>query len=118
VSIKAYKNVTANEPFFMGHFPGLPVMPGVLILEALAQAGGVAILSGSDLPLNDKIFLFTGMNKVRFRRPVLPGDRLVLEVGDIRNKLSLWKMSGVASVDGEVVAEGELSAAMVDRESM
>ncbi|MDD4951553.1 MAG: 3-hydroxyacyl-ACP dehydratase FabZ, partial [Desulfovibrionaceae bacterium] len=58
VSIKAYKNVTANEPFFMGHFPGLPVMPGVLILEALAQAGGVAILSGSDVPLNDKIFLF------------------------------------------------------------
>ena len=95
-SIEAYKNVTMNEPFFQGHFPGIPVMPGVLIMEALAQAGGLLVLKSTDMPLEDKLFLFTGMEKVRFRKPVYPGDKLELKCRLIRHKLKLWKMEGKA----------------------
>lgn len=118
-SMEAYKNVTVNEPFFQGHFPGLPVMPGVLICEALAQAGGIlTMLSEPELCEGEKVFLFTGIDKVRFRAPVVPGDQLVLSVFDVRRKMSLVKMSGKAMVDGKVVASGQMSAAIVDREDM
>ncbi|MBG0777094.1 MAG: 3-hydroxyacyl-ACP dehydratase FabZ [Desulfovibrionaceae bacterium] len=117
-SLEAYKNVTFNEPFFQGHFPGLPVMPGVLILEALAQAGGLLVSVSSPEPLDGKVFLFTGMDKVRFRRPVVPGDKLEMRAHDVRAKFKLWKMNGTATVNGDVVAEAVLTAAVIDREDV
>jgi len=117
-SIEAFKNVTMNEPFFQGHFPGIPVMPGVLIMEALAQAGGLLVLKSTDMPLENKLFLFTGMEKVRFRKPVYPGDKLELKCRLIRHKLKLWKMEGKAYVDGVLAAEAEMTAAIMDKEDM
>lgn len=112
-SIVALKNVTMNENFFQGHFPGLPVMPGVLIMEALAQAGGIMTLCKfPPEERNGKIFLFSSMDKVRFRKPVVPGDQLELRCVMGRNKLRLWKMQSEAYVDGIKVAEGELTAAV------
>ncbi len=116
VRLTAYKNVTVNEPFFQGHFPGKPIMPGVLLLEAMAQAGGVYVGLCLGEALANKLFLFTGLDKVRFRRPVVPGDRLVLTVQNVRNKRHLWKMESTATVDGDIAAEGELTAAVMDRE--
>ncbi len=118
VQLRAIKNVTINEPFFQGHFPGLPVMPGVLILEAMAQTGGLLMGHSQAEPLGDKIFLFTGMDNVRFRKPVIPGDQLVLTCFEARHKFTLWKMRATAEVDGRRVAEAELSAAMVERSSI
>lgn len=115
VRMKAYKNVSINEPFFQGHFPGQPVMPGVLILEALAQAGGVFVMSTLNEPLGDKLFLFTGLNKVKFRKPVLPGDKLILNVIYEKHKMNIWRMRGIAEVDGQVAAQGEFSAAVVSK---
>lgn len=112
--ITAYKNVTFNEPFFQGHFPNLPVMPGVLIMEALAQAGAFMVVA--DWPqekIDANIFLFTGMEHVRFRQPVRPGDRLDLECVMTRQKLQLWKMTSKAWVEGKLAAQGELSASMM-----
>ena len=99
--IRAYKNVTINEPFFQGHFPGAPIMPGVLILEALAQAGALLAVSG--------------MDGVKFRRQVLPGDRLELHCDNIRMKLKLCKMDARAYVDGKLAAEAQITAAIGDR---
>jgi 3-hydroxyacyl-[acyl-carrier-protein] dehydratase len=113
-SLAAYKNVTVNEPFFQGHFPEKPVMPGVLILEAMAQAGA-CLLALSKEGLGDKLFMFTGINNAKFRRPVLPGDQLTLTVSDVKQKLTLWKMQGRATVNGELACEAELTAAVVDR---
>lgn len=115
--IKAIKNVSVNEPFFQGHFPGIPVMPGVLITEALAQAGGI-LVSLSIPEAKSKIFMFTGMDKVRFRKPVYPGDQILLESGGLRHKFNIVKMSCSAKVNGEVVAEADLSAAIVDRTAL
>ncbi|WP_319543829.1 3-hydroxyacyl-ACP dehydratase FabZ [uncultured Pseudodesulfovibrio sp.] len=116
--LKAIKNVTMNENYFQGHFPNMPVMPGVLQLEALAQAGGILVINSIDEPLGDKVFLFTGLDKVKFRRPVVPGDQLELNVYYERNKLNIWKMRGVATVDGQVTCQGEFSAAIVDKGAM
>jgi 3-hydroxyacyl-[acyl-carrier-protein] dehydratase len=116
--IKAYKNVTMNEPFFEGHFPGVPVMPGVLIMEALAQAGGILVVKSTDPPVEDKLFLFPGIESVRFRKPVYPGDRLELHCRLLRHKLKLWKMEGFAYVDGKLAAEAVMTAAVTNREDM
>jgi 3-hydroxyacyl-[acyl-carrier-protein] dehydratase len=114
-SLVALKNVTFNEPFFQGHFPENPVMPGVLILEALAQAGGILVLKSNPEGMNDKMFFFTGIEKVRFRKPVTPGDQLVLKVGYLNHKMNIWKMDAKAFVDEKLAAEGILSAAVVKR---
>ena len=117
--ILALKNVTINEPFFPGHFPHAPVMPGVLILEALAQAA--AVLSFETMgtrPDADSIVYFAGIDEARFRRPVVPGDQLVLHCDDIRRRATLCKMRAVATVDGQVAAEAELSAAIVNKSAL
>lgn len=112
-SAKGYKNVTINEPFFQGHFPGYPVMPGVLILEALAQLGAAAVLGTEEH--KDMLALFTGIDKVRFRRQVVPGDRLHLEAEIIKMKSVMGKAAVKATVDGEVAAEGEIMFALSKR---
>lgn len=117
--IEAYKLVSINEPFFQGHFPGLPVMPGVLIIEAMAQAGGLLVLAGLDEAfVQEHIFLFTGIEHVRFRKPVYPGDRLDMRCELVKQKLRLWKMHGMAHVDGALAAEADLTAAIMRREDM
>ena len=113
--LKAIKSVTINEPFFQGHFPSYPVMPGVLILEALAQAGGILVMKSIPEEMDGKLFLFTGIEKVRFKKSVFPGDQLILEVFYEKHKLNLWKMSGKATVNGKLVAQGILSAAVADK---
>ncbi len=115
--IKAHKNITFNEPFFQGHFPGLPIMPGVLILEAMAQASGITILHAI-LPsdLENKFFFFTGIENTKFRHQVTPGDRLDLECKLVRHRLQLWKFSCQAFVDNTIVAEADITAAMVNKE--
>ncbi len=118
VKIKAYKNVTINEDFFQGHFPGQPIMPGVLIMEALAQTGGIFVIKSLGIAPGEKLFLFTGIDEAKFRRPVVPGDQLMLEASVVRHKMNIWKMRGVATVDGELVAEGVFSAAVVDKGKM
>ena len=107
--VATIKNVTFNEPYFNGHFPGHPVMPGVLIVEALAQSAAILALNetGAD---PSRLFMLTGLNKVRFRRRVLPGDQLEMEVKLLKFHRPLWRMHGVAKVDGELAAEAELSA--------
>jgi 3-hydroxyacyl-[acyl-carrier-protein] dehydratase len=113
----AWKNVTMNEPFFTGHFPGQAVMPGVLILEALAQAAG--ILAFLDLPPEEmarKITYLMGIDNARFRRKVVPGDRLELEVEVVRHKGPVWKTKGTARVDGQVAAEADYLAMLGDPE--
>jgi beta-hydroxyacyl-ACP dehydratase FabZ len=108
------KNVSANEQFFQGHFPGAPVMPGVLIIEAMAQCGAVLFLR--DLPDRDtKLFLFGGVDKARFRRPVVPGDQLILECDLLARRSNTVKLRGVAKVEGNVVAEAELLSVMTER---
>ncbi|MBI3586643.1 MAG: bifunctional UDP-3-O-[3-hydroxymyristoyl] N-acetylglucosamine deacetylase/3-hydroxyacyl-ACP dehydratase [Ignavibacteriales bacterium] len=110
------KNVTLNEPFFAGHFPGQPIMPGVMIIEALAQAGGILMLNGLDNPGN-KLVYFMSINNVKFRRPVVPGDQLILDVEMVSRRSKFIQIRGKAYVDGNLVAEGEFSAAIVDREN-
>lgn len=107
------KNVTANEPFFQGHFPGNPIMPGVLIVEAMAQVGGVLArlsLSGPEEKENTDSVFFMSMDKVKFRKPVVPGDQLRFEVQALRTGSRVWKMRGKAFVDQDLVAEAELVA--------
>jgi len=106
------KNVTVNEPFFTGHFPNMPIMPGVLILEALAQSA--AILALSIIGERRSLFMLTGIDKARMRRRVVPGDQLKMEVKLLKHHHPLWKMRGEARVDGELAAEAELSAMEVE----
>lgn len=108
------KNVTVNEPFFPGHFPGRPVMPGVLIIEAMAQTGGFMLLHMVDDP-EKKLLFFAGIDKVRFKRPVTPGDQLRFELAMESFKRGICKMQGRATVDGQLACEAELTAALVDR---
>ena len=112
--IVGIKNVTVNEPFFEGHFPGQPVMPGVLILEAMAQTGGILLLNGTENP-GDKLVFFMGIDNAKFRRPVLPGDQLVFELTLRTRKTRICQMSGKAFVDGHLVAEADMMASIVDR---
>ncbi len=111
-NIVACKNVTVNEPFFQGHFPIKPVMPGVMVIEALAQASGIlAFVTANVTPSEDNIFYFVGIDKARFRRPVVPGDQLILKVELVRKIRTIWKFSARAEVDGKVVASAELMCA-------
>jgi 3-hydroxyacyl-[acyl-carrier-protein] dehydratase len=117
VRLTAQKAVTMNEPFFAGHFPGHPVMPGVLVLEALAQACALlAILSLSAEDVRRKVTYLMGIDGARFRKPVVPGDRLELVVEITKQKGQVWKESGKALVDGQVVAEADFMAMLADRE--
>ena len=116
--IVALKNVTANEPFFSGHFPGQPLMPGVLICEAVVQAGGILARASVDTPSQQgKVAMLTGLDHVRFRRQVVPGDQLRLEVEIVRRRGTFCKMRGTARVEGKVAAELEFTVVDVDPES-
>jgi 3-hydroxyacyl-[acyl-carrier-protein] dehydratase len=111
--VVALKNVTMNEPFFPGHFPHHPVMPGVLIVEAMAQAAAVlSFKSMGTMPDENQVVYFAGIDKVRFKRPVTPGDQLLMEVVITNNKRNIYKYSAVARVDGEIAAEAELMCAL------
>jgi 3-hydroxyacyl-[acyl-carrier-protein] dehydratase len=108
------KNVSANEQFFQGHFPGAPVMPGVLIVEAMAQCAAVLFLR--DIPERDeKLFLFGGVDRARFRRPVIPGDQLIMEITVLAQRAATVKVRGEAKVDGKLVAQAELLSVMTER---
>lgn len=109
--LKAIKNVSINEPFFQGHFPGKPVMPGVLILEALAQATGILSFKVVGKPKEDELYYFASIDDARFKRPVFPGDQLTLDVELLREVKGIAKFRGVASVDGKVVCSAELMCA-------
>jgi 3-hydroxyacyl-[acyl-carrier-protein] dehydratase len=107
--IRALKNVTINEPFFPGHYPHHPVMPGVLVIEALAQAAGILSFKTMGSRTDDSsVYYFVGIDGARFKRPVVPGDQLILDVSILLIKRSIWKYSGRASVEGQTVAEAEL----------
>ncbi len=112
-SLVALKNVSYNEPYFQGHFPNRPVMPAVIILEAMAQATGILVLRSMDkLPGEKSIYYFVGIDGARFRRPVVPGDQLRIEVNLLRSSRGVWKLRSEASVAGDVVASGDLMGAM------
>ena len=111
--IKAIKNVSINEPFFVGHFPGYPVMPGVLIIEAMAQVSAIlAYITRSELPSSKSLLFFAGIDDARFKRPVFPGDQLVLESVELNVVRSVFKFAATAKVDGELVAQAVLMAAV------
>ncbi len=114
---RTLKNVSNNEPFFAGHFPGNPVMPGVLIIEALAQSAAILALAEMKSE-SQRLFMLTGVEKARFRRPVIPGDQLDMEVTVIRSRGPLWKMHAEARVGGEIAAEAEISAMEVPEEKL
>lgn len=110
------KNVTFNEPYFMGHFPGKPIMPGVMIIEAMAQTASIMVMNSKGRKLEDKLVYFMSIDNAKFRKPVVPGDVLEMHINVIQNRGPVWKMSGVGIVDGVKVAEAEFSAMMVDKE--
>lgn len=112
--IVGIKNVSANEPFFVGHFPDYPVMPGVLIVEAMAQVGGILVLLNVPDRKN-KLVLFASIEEAKFRRPVLPGDVLTIECVTLKRKASVVKMRGIATVNGQVVAEGIVMCKLADK---
>ncbi len=107
------KNVTINEPFFQGHFPGQPIMPGVLVIEAMAQVAGVmAFRSG----MEGKSVYFMSIDNAKFRRPIVPGDQVMMEIKILKQRGNVWKFSGTATVDGKLVSEAEFTAMVTDRE--
>jgi len=112
-SLVGLKNVSMNEPFFQGHFPSEPIMPGVLILEGMAQVGGILAYYSIPEMIGEKLIYFAGIDKVRFRRTVVPGDQLIYEMKVIKHKGKIWKMAGKAKVDNHVAAEAEFMAAFV-----
>ncbi len=109
-SVTGIKNVTINEPFFQGHFPEKPVMPGVLILEGMAQTGGIMAYYSLPENIGNKLLYFAGIDKARFRKPVIPGDQIVFNMEVIKHKRGILVMKGAANVDGKLVAEAELMA--------
>lgn len=115
-TITAFKNVTMNEPFFPGHFPGHPVMPGVLIVEALAQTACILAIVSSDESVRSKVTYFVGIENAKFRRPVLPGDQLQLEVEVLGSRRGIWTFKACARVDGKLVTEAELRATFADKQ--
>ena len=111
-TIRAYKNVSVNEPFFNGHFPQHPIMPGVLIIEAMAQAAGILAFKVLNAkPSDGTLYYFVGSDKLRFRQPVLPGDKLVLEANFLSSKRQIWKFECKATVDGKAVCSAEIICA-------
>ena len=113
--IIAIKNVTFNEPHFLGHFPDHPIMPGVLIIEAMAQAGALMVTSAPDFNAENKLVYFMSIDGAKFRKPVIPGDVLELHVEAVQNRGNVWKLGAVGIVDGQKVAEAQLSAMIVDK---
>ncbi len=113
--IRGHKCVSINEPWFQGHFPQRPIMPGVLILEAMAQIGGLLAYASEPFDASSSLMYFLGIDKAKFRRPVIPGDRLDLEVAAVHHRTNVWKFRGEATVDGTLCAEAELLASVVDK---
>lgn len=118
--IEAYKNISISEPVFQGHFPGHPIYPGVMILEGMAQAGGILafqsmIAKEPDLDVETKVVYFMSIDKAKFRSPVVPGDKLVYDIALLKNKGPVWVFDGKAYVDGKLVAQAELKAMIVDK---
>jgi 3-hydroxyacyl-[acyl-carrier-protein] dehydratase len=113
--IVGFKNVSFNENFFQGHFPNHPVMPGVLVCEAMAQLAAILVHSARGGMEANKVFVLTGLDKVKFKRTVEPGDQLHMEVALIKRRGDFWKMQGVAMVDGKVAAQAEISAMEIDK---
>ena len=110
-SLTAVKNVTINEPIFTGHFPGMPIFPGVLILEALAQATGILGFKTVTERAENELYLFAAIDEARFKKPVVPGDTMILEVKFLKERRNMWKFYGEAKVDGQVVCSAELMCA-------
>ncbi len=110
-TLRAVKNVTMNEPFFQGHFPGKPILPGVLILEAMAQATGILAFTMVGKPKDGELYYFAAIDRARFKRPVVPGDQLILDVEYFKEKRGIASFSGVATVDGKVVCTADLMCA-------
>jgi len=113
VSATGVKNVTINEPFFQGHFPGQPIMPGVLIIEAMAQVAGVMAFSSG---IEGKSVFFMSIDNAKFRRPVVPGDQVMLNIKVLKQRGNVWKFSGAATVEGKLVSEAEFTAMVTDKE--
>ncbi len=114
--IVALKNVTINEPFFPGHYPHHPVMPGVLVIEAMAQAAAILTFKSSEnKPDKNTVYYFVGIDDARFKRPVVPGDQLILKVSFLRSMRGLWKFAAVAEVEGKVAAQAEIMCAMREK---
>ena len=118
MSAVGIKNVSINEPFFQGHFPGFPVMPGVLIIEGLAQTAGALCVHHLDTSYKPQLVYFMGIDRAKFRKPVLPGDQLHYHVRKIRSRGRAWRFYGEAKVNGQVVAEAEVSAMILDRDDV
>lgn len=110
------KNVSINEPFFVGHFPARPVMPGVMVIEAMAQLAGVLVAYTMGITQKGKLVYFMSIEKAKFRHPVVPGDQVRIEVKRMHRRATVWKFEGVATVDGKKVAESEFAAMIVDTE--
>ena len=113
VSAIGVKNVTINEPFFQGHFPGQPIMPGVLIIEAMAQVAGVMAFSSG---VEGKVVYFMSIDNAKFRRPVVPGDQVMMDIKVLKQRGNVWRFSGTATVDGKLVSEAEFTAMVTDKE--
>ena len=115
--IVGLRNVSVNEPCFQGHFPEFPIFPGVLILEAMAQTGGICVLAMEPEKALNKNLFFSSINKARFRKPVIPGDQIIIEMERLKHKGVFWVFDGKAKVNGEVAAQAELMASVVDKET-
>ena len=109
------KNVTINEPYFQGHFPSQPIMPGVMIVEAMAQTAGILVIASFEQKTDQRLVYFMTIDSARFRKPVVPGDTLKIHVNKIQNRGTVWKFKGEAKVDGNLVAEATYSAMIVDQ---